>query len=73
MSEYIHKSHNVSVFLYHLVFPAKYRRAVLDEQVDAELREVSMPRNRETIRDQVHRDRRRQRTCPFLSAVSTDI
>ncbi|MBE9091957.1 IS200/IS605 family transposase, partial [Microcystis sp. LEGE 00066] len=25
MSEYIHKSHNVSVLLYHLVFPAKYR------------------------------------------------
>ena len=42
MSEYIHKSHNVSVLLYHLVFPAKYRRAVLDEQVDAELREVCL-------------------------------
>ncbi|MBW4551796.1 MAG: IS200/IS605 family transposase, partial [Spirulina sp. SIO3F2] len=25
MSEYIHKSHNVTVLLYHLVFPAKYR------------------------------------------------
>ncbi|MEX3629235.1 MAG: IS200/IS605 family transposase, partial [Burkholderia sp.] len=24
MSEYIHKSHNVTVLLYHLVFPAKY-------------------------------------------------
>ena len=42
MSEHIHKSHNVSVLLYHLVFPAKYRRAVLDEQVDAELREVCL-------------------------------
>ena len=29
MSVYIHKSHNVSILLYHLVFPAKYRRAVL--------------------------------------------
>ncbi|NRA88808.1 MAG: IS200/IS605 family transposase, partial [Rhizobiales bacterium] len=28
MSKYIHKSHNVTVLLYHLVFPAKYRRAV---------------------------------------------
>jgi REP element-mobilizing transposase RayT len=28
VSEYIHKSHNVTVLLYHLVFPAKYRRAV---------------------------------------------
>ena len=42
MSEYIHKSHNVSVLLYHLVFPAKYRRAVFDEQVDSLLREVCL-------------------------------
>ncbi|MCX5990989.1 MAG: IS200/IS605 family transposase, partial [Chloroflexi bacterium] len=26
MSIYLHKSHNVSVLLYHLVFPTKYRR-----------------------------------------------
>ncbi len=38
MSEYIHKSHNVTVLLYHLVFPAKYRRAVIDNQVDSELK-----------------------------------
>ncbi|MDD3250389.1 MAG: IS200/IS605 family transposase, partial [Smithellaceae bacterium] len=25
MSEYIHKSYNVTVLIYHLVFPAKYR------------------------------------------------
>jgi len=40
MSDYIHKSHNVTVLLYHLVFPAKYRRAVFDEKVDAVLKEV---------------------------------
>ena len=34
MSIYVHKSHNVSVLLYHLVFTAKYRRAVLDSRVD---------------------------------------
>ena len=42
MSEYIHKSHNVSVLLYHLVFPAKYRRAVFDEGVDTVLKEVCL-------------------------------
>ncbi|MEO2009446.1 MAG: IS200/IS605 family transposase, partial [Pirellulaceae bacterium] len=42
MSEYIHKSHNVSVLLYHLVFPAKYRRAVLDRKVDEVLRDVCL-------------------------------
>ncbi|MCB1564011.1 MAG: IS200/IS605 family transposase, partial [Alphaproteobacteria bacterium] len=42
MSEYIHKSHNVTVLLYHLVFPAKYRRAVFDAQVDEVLRDVCL-------------------------------
>ena len=40
MSEYIHKSHNVTVLMYHLVFPAKYRRAIFDKSVDEELRDV---------------------------------
>ena len=40
MSEYIHKSHNVSVLLYHIVCPAKYRRVVIDERVDKTLKEV---------------------------------
>ena len=37
MSEYIHRSHNVTVLLYHVVLPAKYRRVVFDEDVDAVL------------------------------------
>lgn len=42
MSEFIHKSHNVSVLLYHLVFPAKYRRAVIDDLVDEELKKTCL-------------------------------
>ena len=42
MSDYIRKSHNVTVLLYHLVFPAKYRRVVFDEQVDTVLKEVCL-------------------------------
>src|SRR5699024_4635424 len=42
MSEYIHKSHNVTVLLYHLVFPAKYRRVVFDEQVDEVVKDVCL-------------------------------
>jgi putative transposase len=42
MGEYIHKSHNVIVLMYHLVFPAKYRRAVFNTIVDKELREVCL-------------------------------
>ena len=40
MSEYIHRSHNVTVLLYHLVFPSKYRRVVFDDQVESVLRDV---------------------------------
>jgi len=42
MSDYIHKSHNVTVLLYHLVFPAKYRRVVFDEHVDGVLKDVCL-------------------------------
>ena len=40
MSEYIHKSHNVSVLLYHYVCPAKYRRVVFDDNVDKTLKNI---------------------------------
>ncbi|GJL55598.1 MAG: hypothetical protein NPIRA02_27300 [Nitrospirales bacterium] len=40
MSEYIHKSRNVTVLLYHLVFPTKYRRAIFDATVDSVLKDV---------------------------------
>ena len=42
MSEYIHQSHNVSVLMYHLVCPAKYRRVVFDASVDTVLKEVCL-------------------------------
>ena len=40
MSKRIFKSHNVSVLVYHIVCPAKYRRVVFDEAVDEVLRAV---------------------------------
>ena len=42
MSDYVHKSHNVSVLIYHLVCPAKYRRVVFGKEVDAALKEVCL-------------------------------
>ena len=42
MSTYIHKSHNVSVLLYHYVCPAKYRRKIFTETVDKALRDVCL-------------------------------
>jgi putative transposase len=40
VSEYVYKSHNITVLICHLVFPAKYRRAVFDEDVDTVMKEV---------------------------------
>ena len=42
MSKYIHKSHNVSVLMYHIVCPAKYRRVVFSETVDQKLEETCL-------------------------------
>ena len=40
MSELIHKRHNVSVLLYHLVCPTKYRKAVLAPDAREKLKEI---------------------------------
>ena len=40
MSEYIHKSHNVSVLMYHIVCPCKYRRVVISKEVDKTMKEI---------------------------------
>ena len=41
-SEYIHKSHNVSILLYHYVCPAKYRRVVISKAVDMTMKEICL-------------------------------
>ena len=42
MSEYIHKRHNVTVLMYHLVFPAKYRKVIFDTRVDEALKNICL-------------------------------
>ena len=42
MSIYIHKAHNISVLLYHIVCPAKYRKVVFSEDVDQALKEICL-------------------------------
>ena len=42
MSEYVHKSHNVSVLLYHFVCQAKYRRIVYTEKIDESLKNICL-------------------------------
>ena len=42
MSKAIRKSHNVSILIYHIVCPAKYRRVVFNAEVDKELKAVCL-------------------------------
>jgi len=42
MSEHIHKSHNKSLLLYHLVCPIKYRRKVLTTEISQTLRNICL-------------------------------
>ena len=41
-SRFIHKEHNVSVLLYHVVFPAKYRKVVLFDKVEQVIKETCL-------------------------------
>lgn len=42
-SEYLYLSHNVSNLVYHLVFPAKYRRVVFDnKKIEEHLRQICL-------------------------------
>ena len=40
MSELTRKEHNVSVLLYYLVCPTKYRKAVITPNIDEKLKEI---------------------------------
>ena len=42
MSEHIHKRHNKTLLLYHLVFPCKYRRTVLTTAVEQTLKSTCL-------------------------------
>ncbi len=40
--QHIYKSHNKTLLLYHLVFPAKYRKKIFDKDVDKTLKDVCL-------------------------------
>ena len=42
MSQLIRKSHNVTILLYHIVCPAKYRRVGITDEVDRVLKDVCL-------------------------------
>lgn len=42
MSEHIHKRHSKTFLLYHIVCPAKYRKAVFSEAVEESLKDICL-------------------------------
>lgn len=42
MSKFIHKSHNVSILMYHIVCPSKYRKIIFDQSVEDVLKVVCL-------------------------------
>jgi REP element-mobilizing transposase RayT len=42
MSIYIHKSHNISVLIYHIVCPAKYRKVIFSAEVDQTIKDICL-------------------------------
>lgn len=42
MSSYIHKSHNVTLIMYHIVCPVKYRQMAINEEIDRTLKEICL-------------------------------
>ncbi len=40
--QHIYKSHNKTLLLYHLVFPAKYRKKIFDKEVDKTLKDICL-------------------------------
>ena len=42
MSEHIHKRHNKTLLLYHMVFPVKYRRKAISNNVEQTIIEVGI-------------------------------
>ena len=40
MDKHIHKRHNKTLLLYHLVFPVKYRRKIIEDSISSYMKEV---------------------------------
>ena len=49
MSEYMHKKPNVSILIYHIVRPDKYRRVVFDEKVQRVVRDSCLEISYESL------------------------
>ena len=72
MSDYIHKSHNVSVLIYHFVCPAKYRKVIFSKEVDETLKNICLEISKR-YEISFFQDRNRQESCAFSNTVCSKI
>lgn len=72
MSEYIHNSHNVTLLLYHLVFLAKYSKAVFGYISGSRIK-GSMFRYIKEVPDKVFRNRHRYRSCTLFGTIHSNL
>jgi len=70
LSKHVHKSHNLSVLIYHFVCQTKYRKVIINKEVDETLKEY-MPWDFQEVRDKFSRDRNRQESCAFSNTVNS--
>ena len=73
MSEFIHKSHNVSVLLYHIVCPAKYRRVVINDDVDKTIQGTCEEISKRYEIKFLEGSRKGRRSCTFLGPISSKV
>ena len=72
LSKYIHKSHNVSVLIYHFVCPAKYRKVIFNKEVDETLKGICLEISKR-YEINFFQDRNRQGSCAFSNTVNSKI
>lgn len=74
IGKFIRKSHNVTALLYHFVLPAKYRRIILADQVDAVLRSAALIFRLATKFSflEIGKDKDHVHFCPVCSDLKRD-
>jgi hypothetical protein len=72
LSKYFHKSHNLSVLIYHFVCPAKYRKVIFNEEADETLKSICLEISKR-YEISFFQDRNRQRSCTFSNTVISKI
>lgn len=70
MAEHVHKRHNKSFLIYHIVLPGEVRKERLHRSVATDI-ETCVFGTGNTVRDRISRDQHRRRSRPFSHPISS--